>query len=119
MRIATGCCLSNGLAQAVSKSIGQGSITTKPIIGWGHRQPTPVIPILGELNSLGFVVAYGIGQVLEKEPTPMIVDDADLVIAQSVYMIFVDQEAGIINEQLPHLIHPIRKHKAPLPNPGR
>ncbi len=108
-------CLANGVTQRLAQAVVLDGVETTATSRCASDDRLFHRPVLGDVDGLRFDVVTGVGDVLAEQTAmfaALVVNNADLIVAETVYMVFVEVEEGIVDEEAFYLILPIGKHQA-------
>lgn len=93
--------VANGDAQTVGeRGVEAGA-------GWRALDDSGIdVPVFGDAECTWADETQGVGQVLAKRPTvrhTVVVDDADLIVAEAIDAVFVEEEARVLDQEVAHL----------------
>jgi len=104
--IAGGTRVTDDSADGDAQAIGEGGVEAGAAGGGGLNDVGVDVPVFGEVQGVGAEVVEGVGQVLAEAPAvgcAVVVDHAHLVIAETVDSIFLQEEPGVLDEEVAHL----------------
>ncbi len=97
--------VADDVADRHAQAVGQGRIEAGPI--WRRVHHVRIhVPILGMMQRLWPVCMQRGGEVLAKPPSvrrAVVIDDAHLVVTESVDTVFIEKEFRVLDKEIPHL----------------
>ena len=113
-RVGTGGGLTEGAADGVAQGVVVTGVEAGPALGRGPHDGRVDVPMLGVLQSTGMDGVTSAVDVLEEGPAGALIrvkQDAHLIVAESVRVVFLEVELRVIDEELTDFLPPQREAK--------
>jgi hypothetical protein len=97
----------HGVADGPAQPVGECGVEPQPVRRRQDGRGAVPVPELGDVDGARFVEADRRRQVPAEAGASVVADDAHLVVAEPVDVELVEKEAGVVDEELAHLVAPI------------